>query len=690
MAYSKESKQENVKSSDPLDKNPCGMCRANGLFGCKGHGGSGGGASGGEENPHNLSTTSDKNLSKTLYESITKSQLWAEDYDDDMLFYWHNPDSLISTTIDIGTGLMNISGIQNLSESNEQAQAELLNEIKKELEQFKKELGPLGNTIEFTTSGKELNIKISDKTMFDTFMQRLMDRNLLITDTVTLTHEIKPSTTSKASMDSLEEIQDRTHIPGIATAVLSEGTIRTQSVGVMNVNNPEEVTQATVFEAASLSKPVFAYVVLKLAQKGQIDLDKPLYEYFSDTDGFGPPEMRADENYKKLTARMVLSHQAGLPNEFTSPESLRYVSNVGDNFDYSGVAYQFLGEVVEKITSKSLETLAQEEFVKIGMTNSSFMPPTGCCLIKLPNDAPKPTPQSIQELLKNTSDRNAQVSIIYHQDKFYVAERGVNGQVQITEKDSNQVTEGNLAAMKQRFSEIPNHPSLLAKPIPIEARELPLVAAVVGHRPEHAATIAIGHRQDGSVNTSQRFYMVHPGGSLYTTATDYAKFLNACTEDSYIREKMFQPSVPSLKDRDTKAQAKNVSSDVLEQMSWGIGIGLQTNADGRSVAFHWGDNGTGRNLAAINLNTGKAIVCLTNSANGPAAFQAIAEPIVGDLHAISQWLSIREDLPMGKGMAAASPIKQQLLQEKNPVSTTDDTALEEQQDGEQRSMDSHL
>jgi hypothetical protein len=180
--------------------------------------------------------------------------------------------------------------------------------------------------------------------------------------------------------------------------------------------------------------------------------------------------------------------------------------------------------------------------------------------------------------------------------------------------------------------------------------------------------------------------MVHPGGSMYTTASDYAKFLNACTEDSYIREKMFQPTVPSLKDRDTKAQTKNVSPDVLEQMSWGIGIGLQANADGSQVAFHWGDNGSGRNLAAINLNTGQAIVCLTNSANGPAAFQAVAEPIVGDLHAISQWLSIREDLPMSKGMTA----RQELLQEKKPVSTTDDTALEEQQDGKQSSMDSHL
>ncbi|MFM9213051.1 serine hydrolase, partial [Legionella pneumophila] len=82
----------------------------------------------------------------------------------------------------------------------------------------------------------------------------------------------------------------------IATAIISDrGVVTTQEVGVTHVNKPEEVTSSTVFEAASLSKPVFAYIVLKLAQKGLIDLDKPLHEYGD----FGPPQMRADKNYKK-------------------------------------------------------------------------------------------------------------------------------------------------------------------------------------------------------------------------------------------------------------------------------------------------------------------------------------------------------------------------------------------------------
>ena len=487
---------------------------------------------------------------------------------------------------------------------------------------------------------------------------------------------------SKERTSSLDELQKRTNIPSIATAIISDrGVVTTEEVGVTNVSKPEKVTSSTVFEAASLSKPVFAYIVLKLAQKDLIDLDKPLHEYGD----FGPPQMRTDKNYKKLTARMILSHQAGLPNEFSSPESLKYVSEVGKQFDYSGVAYQFLGEIVEHITAKSLEALAQEEFAKIGMTDSSFMPPTGCSLIKLPDEEEEPTPERIKKLLKDTLDVHGQLSIILHKDKLFVAERAINGRVQIIEKNSSQIEEKNLKEIKARFAQIP--PFFWSKPIPIEARELPLVTTIIGHPPAHAATIAIGHDQDGSVNRNQKFYMVHPAGSLYTTTSDYAKFLKACVNDPYIRWEMFKPVVSSLKDKDTKAMKQGVSTDTLDQISWGLGIGIQKNTDGTRIAFHWGDNGTGRNLAAINLTTDEAVVCLTNSENGPAVFREIAEPIVGDLSAIGQWLSIREELPLDMRLKE-NPTQEMnpRLQEQAQIKTTG-VATKGQQEVEQKPPD---
>lgn len=439
----------------------------------------------------------------------------------------------------------------------------------------------------------------------------------------------------KAEMDSHA-------IPGVAIATIgADDAVARVGMGITNQDTAEAVTDTTVFEAASLSKPVFAYIVLRLAQKGAIDLDKPLYEYGD----FGPPEMRADENYKKLTARMILSHQAGLPNEFSSPESMKYLSAVGAKFDYSGVAYQFLAEVVEHITSSSLEALAQEEFARLGMTDSSFMPPTGCSLIRLPDEEQEPSPELIQKLLSNTGDRHGQLSIILHKGKLFVAERDGDGSIQIKEQNSSQVDEGALQAINARFAQIP--PFFWSKPISVEARELPLVTTLVGHPPKHAAVIAIGHCQDGSTNLTQRFYTVHPAGSLYTTTADYARFLKACIDDPYIKSELFKPVVASLKDKDNKAISQGVSADVLQQLSWGLGIGLQKNANGDTIAFHWGDNGTGRNFTAINLRTQQAVVCFTNSANGPLVFQKIAEPVVGDLQAVFDWLSKREQLDFG-------------------------------------------
>ncbi|HAT9878649.1 TPA: serine hydrolase, partial [Legionella pneumophila subsp. pneumophila] len=253
-------------------------------------------------------------------------------------------------------------------------------------------------------------------------------------------------------------------------------------------------------------------------------------------------------------------------------------------------------------------------------------------------------------------------------------------------KNSSQIEEKSLKEIKARFAQIP--PFFWSKPIPIEARELPLVTTIVGHPPAHAATIAIGHDKDGSVNLKQKFYMVHPAGSLYTTTSDYAKFLKACVNDPYVRWEMFKPIVSSLRDKDTKALSQGVSNDILDQISWGLGIGIQKNTDGTRIAFHWGDNGTGRNLAAINLTTDEAVVCLTNSENGPAVFREIAEPIVGDLSAIGQWLSIREDLPLYT-RAKESPVQEmsQHLQEQTQIKSTDEVVTIGQQEKEQKPSD---
>ncbi|MBS0287555.1 MAG: beta-lactamase family protein [Proteobacteria bacterium] len=187
------------------------------------------------------------------------------------------------------------------------------------------------------------------------------------------------------SLMMLDTLSEENNIPAISVAIVSPtGDIFTEAKGITNRSDPKKVTDQTIFEAASLSKPVFAYIVLKMAQRGEIDLDTPLIEILEKKFGkedpraqFGPPfpGIREHENYRKLTARMLLSHQAGLPNEFIHPK-YEFKAKAGSSFDYSGEAYRFLMEVIDKIAyPKSIEILAQEEFKKIHMEHSSFIRP---------------------------------------------------------------------------------------------------------------------------------------------------------------------------------------------------------------------------------------------------------------------------------------------------------------------------
>ncbi|HSN88931.1 MAG TPA: serine hydrolase domain-containing protein, partial [Thermoanaerobaculia bacterium] len=69
-------------------------------------------------------------------------------------------------------------------------------------------------------------------------------------------------------------------IPGLSIAVLREGKLAwSGAFGVRGGDDGGPVQPDTVFPAASLSKPVFASIVLRLTRRGVLDLDKPLWTY---------------------------------------------------------------------------------------------------------------------------------------------------------------------------------------------------------------------------------------------------------------------------------------------------------------------------------------------------------------------------------------------------------------------------
>jgi CubicO group peptidase (beta-lactamase class C family) len=149
-------------------------------------------------------------------------------------------------------------------------------------------------------------------------------------------------------------------VPGLAMAVVDSGRV-VWSGAFGNVKDPE-----TIFEAASLSKPVFAYLVLRLVDRGELDLDRPLAELLEYSRAAGDPR------YRRITGRMVLSHGTGFPN--WGGERLTLAFDPGTAYGYSGEGFVYLQKVVEHVTGRSLEQLARAEvFEPLGMRRSSYV-----------------------------------------------------------------------------------------------------------------------------------------------------------------------------------------------------------------------------------------------------------------------------------------------------------------------------
>jgi CubicO group peptidase (beta-lactamase class C family) len=166
----------------------------------------------------------------------------------------------------------------------------------------------------------------------------------------------------------IPQLLDSANIPGLSLAVISEGkVIYNGAYGVKNADTRDKVDVNTVFDAASLSKCVFAYAVLKMTDGDILDLDKPLYQYFPYKD------IKHDKRYQQITARMVLSHSTGFPN-WRGGDSLRIKFEPGKQFSYSGEGFVFLQKVVEKLTGKSLnEVMVEKVFAPLGMNHSSYV-----------------------------------------------------------------------------------------------------------------------------------------------------------------------------------------------------------------------------------------------------------------------------------------------------------------------------
>ena len=179
----------------------------------------------------------------------------------------------------------------------------------------------------------------------------------------------KPNQATIAALEKRvpELLRDAT-IPGLSLALIRDGkTYWTHAFGVRDEKTGLPVTEDTIFEAASLSKPVFAYGVLKLVDQGKLDLDAPLSKYLPQLYVEGDPRI------DKITARIVLSHRTGFPN-WRGAGPLKIYFTPGERFSYSGEGFVYLQKVVAAITGKPLnEYMTEAVFTPLGMASSSYV-----------------------------------------------------------------------------------------------------------------------------------------------------------------------------------------------------------------------------------------------------------------------------------------------------------------------------
>ncbi|WP_138501531.1 serine hydrolase domain-containing protein [Nostoc sp. PA-18-2419] len=190
----------------------------------------------------------------------------------------------------------------------------------------------------------------------------------------------------------------RYQTPGISIAVINNFEIEwARGFGVCEAGTTREVTPDTLFQAASISKPVFALAVMRLVQSGLLNLDEDVNNYLT---SWRVPAIASWQ--PRITLRQLLSHTAGLTvhgfpgylNSDPLPTTVQILNgeppantdkvevNIipGLHYRYSGggttIAQQLLVDVLGKPFPEIMRELVLEP---LGMTNSTYQQP-------LPND----------------------------------------------------------------------------------------------------------------------------------------------------------------------------------------------------------------------------------------------------------------------------------------------------------------
>ena len=158
-------------------------------------------------------------------------------------------------------------------------------------------------------------------------------------------------------------------VPAVGVAYIADGRVQWSAVyGEQAPGVP--ATSKTLFNIASMMKPVTAEMVLRLASKQSLSLDERMSDHWID------PDIANDPRNLLLTPRIALQHRTGFPNwRRETNGTLAFRFDPGTATGYSGEEYDYVARFVEKKTRRDFVTLAEElVFVPTGMTGATFAP----------------------------------------------------------------------------------------------------------------------------------------------------------------------------------------------------------------------------------------------------------------------------------------------------------------------------
>ena len=165
-------------------------------------------------------------------------------------------------------------------------------------------------------------------------------------------------------------------IAGLAIGIVrGDEIVYARGFGVKNLGTREPITATSLFHLASLSKAFVATAIMQLEEQVKLDLDTPVVDYL-------PYFTMNDERYRAITARQMLSHVSGMPDEemyyWDQPEYdegalERYVRGLanlsllfepGERFSYSNIAYEVLGDLIAKRSGQPFEAYMSEYILR--------------------------------------------------------------------------------------------------------------------------------------------------------------------------------------------------------------------------------------------------------------------------------------------------------------------------------------